>query len=417
MEHRNYRSQVAILVVLLGVCPPAQSGPPLKGELIAVEGVRVLRLWGEPYERGYAHGHLLAGEIVGMLDQILSDAGVVRDAVVYETLIVGQMLRQFEMEGDRLSELEGMMAGIRAALGPERIRLKKLNRDISVQDLQVVNTLADWSQFFCSSVSAWGQLTENGEMLTARNLDFAPLPGLRESPVVLAFVEPGAGRKPWVSIAWPTLIGAYTAMNADGVTISIHDVYGSALPEAGRFVPRSFALREAIETAAAGSAVEDVEKILRGRAVLCGNNIHVSAPHPGSAIPAAVLEWGGSLAGAAPGTNATERVSRRTADASGTWVACTNHYRLRAPASACSRYAAIETALTEWASHSRKIDFDAAWKLLGAVEQRQARALTLQSVVFLPNQKEMLVSLANPSATPSQVKPVRLRLRELLARP
>ena len=47
---------------------PAQDGEGEFGTLSTVDGVRVLMLWGEPYQRGYAHGKLLAPAISGHVE-------------------------------------------------------------------------------------------------------------------------------------------------------------------------------------------------------------------------------------------------------------------------------------------------------------------------------------------------------------
>ena len=48
----------------------AQAGQ-VKGELTSIEGKPVLRVWGTHYEMGYAHGYLLAPEIVAMLEDYM----------------------------------------------------------------------------------------------------------------------------------------------------------------------------------------------------------------------------------------------------------------------------------------------------------------------------------------------------------
>ena len=134
-----------------------------------------------------------------------------------------------------------------------------------------------------------------------------------------------------MSIGWPGLIGAYTAMNEDGVTICMHDAQGLPATHQGKFVPRAYALREAIEKASGVSAVEDVRRVLLASPVMRGNNIHVSSPFMGQRNPAAVFEYDGNTA---QDGGVTMRVALdEQTPALTSALLCTNHYRNRAPGS------------------------------------------------------------------------------------
>jgi hypothetical protein len=367
-----------------------------------------LKLWGSPKDRGYAHGYLLGQDIVAVIESALLAPEVINDPSAYEQTILSALLPKMKFEGDFLQELEGMLAGIEAAVGADGMKLARLQRRLELKDLQAINALADWSQFFCSSFSAWGEFESNGEMITARNLDFFRLPGVAEKHVVIVYLEPGAARKRWVSVAWPALIGAYTAMNEEGVTISIHDVRAPMAAAVGPFVPRTLALREAIERASADSAVSDVQAVLEKRLVLCGNNIHVSGPFRGQQIPAAIFEYDGNTS-AEGGVTMRTAVNGRNPRMSRS-VYCTNHYRLRQEPARCDRFEKIEARLTEIAASTQRVDISTARSILREVAVRN----TLQSVVFLPNRRELMLGLATPTKNAAEVDAVALSLEDLL---
>ena len=65
-----------------------------------------------------------------------------------------------------------------------------------------------------------------------------------------------------MSINWPGQVGCVTAMNADGVTLSIHDTPGVLFDPALKYRPRLLQMRFAIETASGPSAFEDAAKAL-----------------------------------------------------------------------------------------------------------------------------------------------------------
>jgi len=389
----------------------ATADPAVTGSISTENGVRVLRLWGTDREQGYAHGYLLGRDIMDVVESVLLDERTLADPNAYEKMILGGVVAQMKFEEAYEQQLSGMLAGVKAAVGADGIQLRRLKRDLSVQDLKAINTLADWSQFFCSSVSVWGERTAGGEMITARNLDFATLKGLRERHVMIVYLQPGKDRERWVSVAWPSLIGAYSAMNEEGVTISIHDV-AVAKPKQPAFVPRSIALREAIETASAATAVADVKAVLERSTVLCGNNVHVSSPFRGQSTPAAVFEYDGDE-GREGGVTL-----RTSADGSedSTSLLCTNHYRKRGEPASCSRFDALRRTTAEWQSSKQKVSAEAAFEAMKGVEQRNDRAFTLQTIVYLPNRLELWLALATPDRTSAQSPIHKFRLAELLDR-
>jgi len=394
------------LPVLVAAAPPT-----VNGTLETIEGVRVLKLWGSPFEQGFAHGYLLGEDALPLMQAVLGELKLLGNPAVYEALHQ-RVAQQFLFEPDRLAELEGMLAGVRAVRGARGTRLEVLGRDLDVQDLQVLNAVADLNQMMCSSFSVWGDLGPEGETLTARNLDF-PLHSLANQHVLIVYLEPGKERRRWVSLAWPGLIGAYTAMNEDGVTISIHDAPGLPPEGPGPFVPRSFVLREALERASADHAFEVVQRVLEERPVRGGNNVHASVPYRGQDAVAAVLEYDGQR-GQAKGVS-VRRPGVATDLVPPTALVCTNHYRLRGPARSCGRYEFLSAALTEAAARQEHITVDRARTLLAGVAMRGG-VLTLQSVVFLPNRGEIHVGLATVGEPAPGPALARLSLQDLWRR-
>ncbi|MHC4091405.1 MAG: C45 family autoproteolytic acyltransferase/hydrolase [Planctomycetota bacterium] len=395
----------------------ASAAPPqITGSLDTVQGVRVLKLWGTPAQRGYAHGYLLGADLMEFCEDAVLDERIVDQPGDYEAKVRGGLMRRFRFGPDYRAELEGMLRGITEAVGVEGTRFKTLARNLDVQDLMAINALADWYPFACSSFSAWGEATDDGQMITGRNLDFAALPGLDTKHVLIAYLEPGPGRQPWVSLAWPGLIGAYTAMNADGVTISMHDAKPLEPTHQGAFVPRAIALREAIENARAATAVADVKRVLIKSPAMMGNNIHVSSPFKGQRDPAAVFEYDGNLP---RDGGVTQRVSN--ARPLPCWLTCTNHYCLRRepppigdhPFDTVTRFNKVSEALAAALKTGGKIDLPLARRVMSDVAT-QGNGLTVHTVYYLPNHKEMHVSLARPGVAAPATAPVRLRLAELL---
>jgi len=395
------------------------AGPPVTGSLETVNGIRVLRVWGTAEERGYAHGYLLGAELLDLFDNVVLSEHVLKQTSDYESVVQANLLPQLRFDEEQQAELEGMLRGITEAVGPEKMRREKLGRAFEVRDLLAINSLADWYPFACSSFSAWGPATKGGEMITARNLDFLALPPLATQQVLIAYLDPGRGKKPWVTLAWPGLIGAYSAMNAEGVTVSMHDAEPLQPASTDSFIPRSLALRKAVEGAGATTALDDVRRVLSSSPSMMGNNIHVSSPFSGQPNPAGVFEYDGNLA---QDGGATLRTS--TANPNPCWLACTNHYCVRreappagdSPFDSVRRFGSISETLAGSLASGGKVDLDMARKVLANVAA-DGNVATLHSVYYFPNRLELYVSLGTPGVPATATPPVRLKLTDLLRKP
>src|SRR5262245_42575568 len=217
-----------VLLLLLATALPAfaqaaSSRPEVKGTLGVEKGVRVLRVWGTPRDMGYAHGFLLASEILEGFESYVVYSPVVGGPRNYESRIVPRVRRQMQFLPEYGAELAGMLEGIRASLG-DAARVPALGRPIDLIDLEVLNTYGDWYQFACSSFSAWGSLTPDGETITARNFDFPPAPILETTQLLMAYAPADRARKRWVNIAFPGVIGVISGRNEDAVAMFVHDV-------------------------------------------------------------------------------------------------------------------------------------------------------------------------------------------------
>ena len=123
--------------------------PDGKASLDVTGAVRVLKLSGTRSEMGYNYGYLLAAEIMNTLNRF--SCWVAYDLHYdYDTLSSYQA--SVNWDGDTLAEMEGMLEGIQDAL-PEDGRLVRPARSsghaVGLDDLKVLNTLADWA---CSSL-------------------------------------------------------------------------------------------------------------------------------------------------------------------------------------------------------------------------------------------------------------------------
>ncbi len=262
------------------------------GELTTIGGIRVLKLWGTNYQKGYAHGYLLADNIVHLMNNYMFWL-FISNVENYNALI-SVLQNVADISQENLDELDGMMAGISAS--GANLYIPKLGRNLNINDLKMINLLADTFEEYCSSFSAWGNYTSGGNTISARNLDYGP-PNFPASNLWLLIVNypKDSSQKKWVSIAVPGMIGVLTGMSEDGLGLYMNSVMGVGYSPAGmRVSPVTLVAREALLNAGGNNLVDDVAATFSGKVTHAGYIFHVTSPSNQKDV-AAVIE--GNLRG------------------------------------------------------------------------------------------------------------------------
>ncbi len=404
---------VATLMALFFIAGPLRAEPPKAaprkanvGERLDRDGVRILRLTGTPRERGFAHGARFAREIISLLDAFIATNRLSGGAEAYEQNL-NRIGRALSIEPHHREELIGMYEGMRVATSG-KLDVPSLKRALKLEDIIVMNAIADSARFGCSSFAAWGPMTATGDAIVARNLDWHYVPAMASEQIIIVHAPDAAsGRLGWVSITWPGQIGCFTGMNEEGVTVAMHDVMTDASGPQGAFTPRSLILRETIEKARAATTWQDALDVLKSRTTAVGNNIPIGSPWRESATeaPFRVFEYDGRR-GDHGGVqihqvnrmkNAADAAQKALESKSAAYDLCTNHHRTRQAPVTCRRYRTLHDALSSRTNGDKPMTPDDATRLLDdvAVEPEDGGGpglVTYHSAVFEPNRRLMRVA-------------------------
>lgn len=138
----------------------------------------------------------------------------------------------------------------------------------AMQDLMLVG---------CSSFAAWGNKTEDGQLLIGRNLDFYAGDDFAKNKIV-AFVNPTDGYK-FMSVTWPGMIGVVSGMNEHGLTVTIN-AGKSKIPWIAK-TPISILNREILQYA---TNIEEAIAIAKKREVFVSESIFVGSAKDKKAV-------------------------------------------------------------------------------------------------------------------------------------
>lgn len=347
----------------------------LHGRLEEHAGLRVLRLWGTPAERGYAHGRLLGLDITAMLRLEFAARFGRKPALLQQ--VRGLLPRLIEYPEPVQHELDALWRGI-VDSGAD-LQMAEFDRALDQKDLLLANALDVFGLLACSSFTVFGEQVAGGGVLTGRNFDW-PLTGEHMIQRVLLVVQTLEDGQAIASVSWPGYVGTVTGVSKDGMFVCLH--VGSATvsmtPEPGSW-PAAIAARRILERGATGGAESvfaDALRAVQYTSPPVGYLTHVVLP----AIP----EKGPPLTVFEADTEACEPGTR----ADGPFV-LTNHFRTRTGGRGASRDSLDrEKRLTAgiagcMATDDRVVDIAEAWSMLESVQRGGGHAFaTLHSLLF-----------------------------------
>ena len=139
------------------------------------------------------------------------------------------------------------------------------------------HALQDLALVGCSSFAAWGEKSEDGNLILGRNFDFYVNDAFAENKIV-AFINPKDGNK-FMMVTWPGMIGAVSGMNEKGLTVTIN-AGKSKIPLIAK-TPISILTREILQHA---GNIEEAIAIAKKRAVFVSESIMVGSAVDNKAI-------------------------------------------------------------------------------------------------------------------------------------
>lgn len=139
------------------------------------------------------------------------------------------------------------------------------------------HALNDLALVGCTSFAAWGNKTDDGSLLIARNLDFYAGDEFAEDKII-AFVKPDNGY-PYISMVWGGFIGNLSGMNLEGLTVTIN-AGKSDVPLIAK-TPISLLSREILQYA---KNIDEAIAIAKKREVFVSESIMVGSANDKKAV-------------------------------------------------------------------------------------------------------------------------------------
>ena len=346
----------------------------LHGRIEDVGGMKLLRVWGTPQERGYAHGMLLGKEVAaGAIAEFTARFG--KQKAMLE-MVRGAVDRLIEYPADVQTEIEALFQGL--VDSKVDLAMPALGRAFDLTDLRIANALDVFGLMGCSGFTVWGEQVDGGGVLTARNFDW-PFTGTHLLDGTILLVEHLADGRAICSVTWPGYVATVTGVSNDGVAVFLHVGTGkvSMTPEPSSW-PTAIAARRILEElrpADAVAAIKKAKELLGYTSPPAGFLTRVVLPNvPKDGSPAAVFE--------------TDVKTCVLADATRGPCITTNHFETRkdgreASKDSLDRATKVRTGVEGCiADGDHKVAPAEAWTVLEGVQRGGRSFGTLHALVF-----------------------------------
>ncbi len=270
MKKSNFAKKMAVVIAVSAAILSAAASVSFASGVEDVNGLSLVRLEGSPYEIGLQQGKLLK-------DQIQDVYKIYLNALVYKKWIKEYAI----LKGvtDAYSNPQKSMAKFAKQsekdIPAEYIEeMKGLAEGAGIPYQEVLNMSSHVDYFavlMCSTFAANGKATTDGNLIEARNLDWAS-GGLQELDKysTVFVVKPQKGHA-FISVIYPGIVGALTAINDAGITAELN--FSMAKKNGKEGMPALVLLRHVIQYA---GSLDEAEKILREIPRIAGYNITVT---------------------------------------------------------------------------------------------------------------------------------------------
>ena len=344
------RKRLINVIVFLALIIMQLSGI-VNGHLSQTGNKYILHVWGSHQERGYAHGYLMASNIMNMFSDYFFTYVCGSSVANYNYY---QQYHQMHFNADTrfVNEAQGILDGMIAS--GISVYHNGLQRNLNVNDILFVNAIVDISgyqqgkdlELGCSSLSSWGQSTIadpflQGSIVITRLMDWNRNNTLIANPLLVVHHPSEPDERKWASLTYPGLFGALSAITDNGASAFLNMGNIHTYTDENNLSNILFDIRSGLErTDANNDGVHSTEDVLY--TVSTGHHI-------GGTIIHSVQQWADSSQAAIIETNnsgTVRRLHNQYSNLNADNLAATNHFRMLYAPEACYRYSRIIDSLS-----------------------------------------------------------------------
>jgi hypothetical protein len=418
-------SAMLIPVIFLGIingCSKDQTEEPtgnnwlpitenVNGEIFEIQGARILRVWGTPYEQGYANAYLNASDIYDVIIEACESNNLTDEILQSLYPLLDEMVFPAHYE----QELRGMLAGLNSRAGGA-VYIPPIGRNLTFNDYFIGHILKELNDVNCSSFTAWGLMTEDGGLIGGVNKDWIDSENNNvrrdKQMIIIRIPDADSGRFATLCVDEPGSISGCKAINEEGLFAKQHDSNSRPRTVNTGFMQDDLFYREVVETMGADATGTGIRNLLLPYITNDGTNMMVGMPYNGSNMPSYKFELDGD-------ESYEGGISIWKPEVVRPYLVCTSHFRERLtppPPEQTGRFTYMTDILESVfnSAGTEHVTIQLAWEILQNTRLSEYNAVL--SIVYEPNKMLMHYAFFLRGETINDVNVGTLDLKELFNR-
>jgi len=237
-------------------------------------------LTGPAFERGVAYGSLIKEPIQYQEKVFVNSINKVVPSEFYQWFLKNLIYFFHADINSYVSEkLKNEILGVSLSFSDEYDYIgKKYMRILAYHAAHDLgHALNNYSLVGCTSFSAWGNNTKDGNIIHARNFDFYFGDDFAKEKVLL-MVQPDSGYA-FISYSWPGMMGVVSGMNEEGLAVTINASMSS--PPTSAKLPISILVRETLQFS---KNLEDAKNYINAKEIFVSESIMISSANDNKTI-------------------------------------------------------------------------------------------------------------------------------------
>jgi hypothetical protein len=362
------------------------------GSLTQFGEKKILTVWGNHYERGFAQGYYLAPQIKQVFQDFYWTMFCFSN-LEYYNLLWGYYMEHFNPDTRMVNEAGGMVEGM-AATGISMYHAG-LGREIMAEDILLLNSAYDMVnvrrafsgknelELGCASLSSWGNATAADSLLAGssvitRFLDVSQNSAFISSPLIVVHRPTESDEQKWINFTMPGFIGSLSAISESRVFASLNTGDDNFATDINNLSPILFDLRRGIErTDYDQNSVNHPMDIYTS--IAAQNNLSATMTHTLSeasgVVHSSVIERKNSAI--------ANRLYNQNGSLPAHNLAVTNHFRVLSSGTCCSRYSNIQDSLYS----NTQVTAKRQWQVLAGAAGLETN---LQAIQFIPSTGDII---------------------------
>ena len=238
-----------VIILFCFLCFSGIKSQQINGAIINdTNNIKIVKVWGTHYERGFAYGSLLGQQITQTFNNYLKPQFGISYTATRNLITSGQDLK---FDSIFVVEAKAIIDGMDTA-GANTTNMDYVDILVCNSFLDISKLMSKKTKQGCSSLISWGNATTAtdlaGKSIISRHLDWQVNSNLINNQIICVHLPSETDEQPWLSVGFAGMFTVLSGFNVNiGVFQNIMNDFSGNSSHGKAFEPIWFSLRKSIE--------------------------------------------------------------------------------------------------------------------------------------------------------------------------